>query len=137
MKHLTSILLMFMCFALVQETNGQSTENSALLTKKIKRSEYVLEVPRMESQKLLPLFLDKIRPNTTILFKGFCESRNLLFIESGGTEMEEVFKVLDELGLKYFMKEGVGIKTAISSCASKTEVEESLKIDLNPSAGHE
>lgn len=137
MKHLTSILLMFMCFALVQETNAQSTENSAPPTKKIKRSEYVLEVPRMESQKLLPLFLDRIRPTSTVHFKGFCESRNLLLIEAGRTEMEDVFRILDELGLKYFMKEGAGIKTAISSCASQKEIEESLKLDLNQSSGHE
>lgn len=137
MKQLTAGMLLLLCFTFVQTTKGQSTENTNIAATKIKKSEFILEVPRMESQKLLPIFLDKIRQKSNVHFRGFCQSRNLLLIESGRVELNEVLQILDELGLKYFMKEGASIHTAIRSCGSSLEVEESLKQYLNQASGHE
>ncbi len=137
MKNITTLILAILCFALMDELKAQNAGSGLAEASKTKAREYILEVPKMESLKLLPLFLERIHTKETVRFKGFCQSRNLLFFESGDISLNEVLKILDELGLKYYLKEGVSIHNAINTCGSRTEVEESLKQDLIQSSGHE
>lgn len=137
MRNTKTILLMAQLAAFAFTATAQQSDGTLLQPIKSTNGAYVLEVPRMEPVKLLPLFKERIRGHESIRFKGFCESRNLLFIQSTPEEFRQVLRTLEELGLVYFQKECSNLEEAMVTCNSPAEIEESLKTELNPAPDHD
>lgn len=137
MRSTFTLLLLALLSAFTFTATAQRNENQVLQPIKSANGAYVLEVPRMEPVKLLPLFKERIRGYDAIGFRGFCESRNLLFIQSTPEAFRQVLKALEELGLVYFQKECSNLEEAMVTCNSPTEIEESLHTEFKSAPEHE
>ncbi|MFN0187669.1 MAG: hypothetical protein ACKVQV_03115 [Bacteroidia bacterium] len=125
MKKLVLVLL-FICIVFAKKTQAQEVERT-LATKGI--VDRVIEVPRMEMNKVLPVFKSNIKNIEGASFRGFCQSRNLVFITANQKVFDQVLQSLTEMGLTYYIKSDVTIERAMSACSSAQEVQQSLMID--------
>ncbi|MFN8154782.1 MAG: hypothetical protein U0Y08_10865 [Bacteroidia bacterium] len=92
-------------------------------------TDYILGVPRMDTQKLLPLFKERIKSIEGLEFKGFCQSRGLIFFHGAHSQLMQVTQILDELGQNYFFKYDATLERAMNACESRSEITESLKTE--------
>ena len=125
MKKLFAVLF-FICAALLNQSYAQNTDKT-LTSKGIR--DHVIEIPRMNLSKVLPVFKAKIREIEGVSFRGFCQSRSLVFITANQQTFDQVLESLTEIGLTYYVKSDVTIERAMSACSSQQEIQQSLIID--------
>lgn len=92
-------------------------------------TEYVLEIPLMETQKVLPIFKQAFKQFSGVEFKGFCESRRLLFFKANTVGYQEMINYLHEMKFEYFEKTETNHQRAMNSCSSISEIESTIAID--------
>lgn len=126
--YLIIILFLFCTGTLFAQTENRS-ESAMGLIKTDQPADYIIGVPRMDTRKVLPVFKERIKILEGVEFKGFCQSRTLLFLHGNHEQIMQVTRVLDELGQNYFFKYDVPVEQAMNACESRTEITESLRTE--------
>lgn len=123
MKKIIPLFLLISLMATFQSF-GQEEERALPTGDVITKApiERVLEVPRMENAKVLPMFKEAFKNFSGVEFKGFCESRRLLFIKANPSGYLQVINYLREMNFEFFEKEDSSHQRAMNSCASKEEI---------------
>lgn len=123
------ITLLLLCSGSLFAQTESRTELSGGEIKTDLPADYILDVPRMDTRKVLPVFKDKIKSISSLEFKGFCQSRALLFLHGTNEQIIQVTRILDELGQNYFFKYDVPLEKAMDACESRTEITQSLRTE--------
>lgn len=124
-------LLLFLLLILGTSINSFGQDGDAILSLENKANsnqleEYVLEVPLMESQKVLPVFKNALKQISGVEFKGFCESRRLLFIKANLIGFQQMIDLLRDMQFEFYRKEDSNHKQAKNSCGSIEEIEATI-----------
>lgn len=126
--HLIAFLFLIGTGKLLAQTETRTVVASGII-KTDEPADYILGVPRMETRKVLPLFKDRIKGIEGAEFKGFCQSRTLLFFHCNHEQIMRITQILDELGQNYFFKYDVPLEKAMNACESRSEITESLRTE--------
>lgn len=123
--YLIGILILFSTGQLSAQTEARSANAGVILQDE--PTDYILGVPRMNTTKTLPLFKERIKSITGLEFKGFCQSRGLVFFHCNQEQFLAATRILEELGQEYYIKQDATIEKAMNACDSRVEITESLK----------
>ena len=125
--YLLGILILFSTGNLSAQTDAR-TVNAGFIQNN-EPTDFILEVPRMNNLKTLPLFKERIKSVSGLEFKGFCQSKGLVFIHGNHDQLIAATRILDEMGQEYFFKYDATLEKAMNACDSKSEITESLKTE--------
>lgn len=126
MKPIVQIVFFNLLFLAASTSNAQSNavaEQSITPTK-----ELVIQLPGVNNGKILPLLKQKLKTIDGITFNGFCESRQLIFLNTTTTS-EDVFELFHEMNLEYAIKQNASYDRAMLECLSQSEIQTSLSIE--------
>jgi hypothetical protein len=126
MKTIIQILSVCLFFLIASNANAQTDEvaDQAMALSK----ELVIQLPEVNKGKILPLLKQKLKTIEGITFNGFCESRQLIFLNTTTTS-DEVFELFHEMNLEYAIKQNVSFDRAMLECLSQSEIQNSLSIE--------
>ena len=89
----------------------------------------VLEIPRADLYKILPLLKTKFKEINGVDFEGYCDSRKLLFVKANEEAFFNVLMAIKELNLVYYIKQNTSIERARKICLNEDEIKVSLSND--------
>ncbi len=93
------------------------------------KNDLVLEIPRADLYKVLPLLKTKFKQINGVSFEGYCDSRKLLFVKANEEAFFNVLMAIKELNLVYYIKQNTSIERARKICLNEDEIKVSLSND--------
>jgi hypothetical protein len=126
MKPITQFVFISFLFICASKVNAQSNKiaDQSITTSK----ELVIQLPGVDNGKILPLLKQKLKSIEGITFNGFCESRQLIFLNTTSTS-DDVFELFHEMNLEYSVKQNANSERAMLECLSQSEIQNSLSIE--------
>jgi hypothetical protein len=115
-------LLIIICGILTNScTMAQEVKGDKVIVKDL-----VVELPKADLHKTIPVLKFKLRQLEGVSFEGYCDSRKLLFIKTKEESYFNVLMLLKEINLIYYIKQHTSILRAKTDCMSQKEIETSF-----------